>query len=106
MPKYPIKLDGVNPEMGTPYPMESCPMLYVYTDKELDLPDSGEMTVTFTVSKASVENRDDKKKYEVCLKIHEITSVKESEVEDDSDEEETPEEALDKLAEDSEMEGE
>ncbi len=84
-----IDLGSGGPECCTDSPLKSEPSKYYPTvhyngDKPLNLPDEGEITVTFRkVSESTSKNSDGKKSYSCTLEIREITEIEaeENEVE-------------------------
>jgi hypothetical protein len=56
------------------------PNINLRRDDELEIPDSGELTVTFKVTSKTVREQDGKKCYEYTLKLGEILGAKKGEV--------------------------
>lgn len=56
------------------------PTIHLCRDDELEIPDSGELTVTFKVTSKTVREEDGKKCYEYSLKLGEILGAKKGEV--------------------------
>lgn len=104
MPSYPIDLSRKmsGPE-SSPVKMdeEYYPSLHLHWDKKYDLPESGTMVVRFKKVSESTNKRDGKDSQDVTLDIQKIVSVKPDEA---KDEEESTEEALDRLKEEAEGE--
>ena len=107
MPHYPIKLGQKSHMSSVPSPMElgdvHYPTIFLHWKKDYKLPDSGEMVVKFKKVRETHTTTDEEKTHEVTLEVHEIVSVKASKKDD---EDESSEEAIDKLAEDYDKEGE
>jgi hypothetical protein len=77
------------------------PNLHLEWPSDYDLPDSGEMTVTFRkTGENKSKNRDGKMRYTVDLEIKSINSVEEGEADahDETAEEESGSDALDRHA--------
>jgi len=105
MPNYPIKLGQKSHPMSVPTKTEPgdvhYPTIYLQWKRDYKLPDSGEMVVKFKKVRETHTTTDEEKTHEVTLEIHEIVSVKAKECEECSSED-----ALDKLVEDYDKEGE
>lgn len=95
-------------------PMEGgkqYPHFHYCGPKELHLPDSGEMTVTFKKKSETSSIKDDGSHwYECCIEVREITEVESDEPKSPTSGDHSAEEALDTLAEElrkhREMQGE
>jgi len=114
MPNYPIHLGKkstfLDSPVNLPYrpeesegPAEHFPTLYLEWEKDYEMPDGGEMTVKF--KKVRETNTEDKHgtRQSLELEVLEIISVK---AKKGYKKEESSEEALDKLVEDYDKEGE
>jgi hypothetical protein len=110
MPKYPIdlgeSLNGSELEVPSSSKEVFYPTVHLEWDTDYNLPESGEMVVKFKKTRETVTTREgEDKKFEVTLELHEILDVKSMKTDKD-EEDDSSEDALDKLAEDSEKEGE